>query len=346
MDETKQGLEKSAVTTQAELETLLGSLHTDPSKNSLDNLLNFFTTHEVVSKSEYARSVEEKVNMHNLLNKELRPEIKKLRTQLASHNLIYTVMKGVYQELKDVPLEEMPEATALMVDKLVKERERYEQSSLTDRLTHLPNLAYFEQSFEGEISAAQKKRKRLCLAYIDLDHFKQANDSKHQGGHATGDTLLKQFAYLARENLPKSYELCRIGGEEFAIIISDESIDPKSNEEKLEGRSAYSRLESLRKQVEKNIFKKADDGPYQHHNEQGGNVPFTISVGLVEYNGRDSMHELRKKADDALYKAKHEGRNRIEIFGEKSSILTREPKGVEPLLTRVMKAGRYILTGQ
>jgi diguanylate cyclase (GGDEF)-like protein len=158
--------------------------------------------------------------------------------------------------------------------------------TLTDTLTGLYNRRYFDFYMEKAIPLSY--RSSLVLIMVDIDHFKKLND---QYGHQCGDVALKHFSAILRKSVRKSDGYVRFGGEEFAIILPNTDLD--------EGQTF---AERMRTAVENSI------SFYQNKP-----IHFTISIG-VALHGDESVEEFIENADKALYRAKENGRNRVEIF--------------------------------
>jgi len=160
----------------------------------------------------------------------------------------------------------------------------------TDMLTGLPNRRHFLAQLEQEkarVSRAEEKSAAVLM--IDIDHFKQVNDS---WGHAAGDQVLRHLATLMREDLRKIDTVGRLGGEEFAVILPG-----------ADSAAAEIFAERLRKQVA--------ETPAIHENRT---VPVTISIGVTEIKPLDvSGGDALTRADRALYRAKECGRNRVTV---------------------------------
>ncbi len=158
----------------------------------------------------------------------------------------------------------------------------------TDELTGLWNRRCFMGRAKAEIAQAARLRRPLCLALMDADHFKHINDTH---GHAAGDAALKYLAAALRSRLRASDTIGRIGGEEFAILLPDTSLE-----------AAYALLEHIRTAVEQ--------GSLVHGDKE---LTFTVSTGVTSMpEARVSVDELLSVADAACYKAKTRGRNRTE----------------------------------
>jgi diguanylate cyclase (GGDEF)-like protein len=155
-----------------------------------------------------------------------------------------------------------------------------------DSLTGALNHASIKEVLEAEMARARRDGDQLCLAMVDIDHFKQVNDTY---GHATGDRVIKSIARLMRQNLRRSDHIGRYGGEEFAVILPRTGLA-----------DAHRRLEDLRQQFARLA---------QPH--AGGEFRVTFSAGVVEADDRASSTSVVEAADDALYQAKRGGRNRV-----------------------------------
>jgi diguanylate cyclase (GGDEF)-like protein len=167
--------------------------------------------------------------------------------------------------------------------------EKLKLLAATDELTGLWNRRCFMGRAEAEIAQAARLRRPLCLALMDADHFKHINDTF---GHAAGDAALKSLANALKSRLRASDTIGRIGGEEFAILLPDTSLE-----------TAYSVLEQIRTVIER--------GRFTHGDKE---LAFTVSTGITAMpETRVSVDELLSVADAACYTAKTRGRNRTEI---------------------------------
>ena len=186
--------------------------------------------------------------------------------------------------------------TAIRED--ITDKKRAEELSITDELTALFNRRHFNILLPQEMARAEREKKVFALMIIDVDYFKPYNDNY---GHLQGDRVLRQVARALKDTLRRASDFAfRIGGEEFAVIISAESEE-----------EAHSVAEKLRKAVE-------DLGLEHEYNPVAGRV--TISVGLRTHEcsgGQLSPPELIfRRADDALYQAKENGRNQVVRYCE------------------------------
>ena len=174
---------------------------------------------------------------------------------------------------------------------LTEANETLARLSVTDDLTKLGNRSYFDQEFRKSFQWCQRHNSGFAVAMVDADHFKRINDSY---GHEAGDICLQTLAELMRKHFRRETDrLSRFGGEEFVIFAS--------YEDKSEIRN---RLESFRKHVEKSC---SVCGEHEVH--------LTISIGLATGvpGPGDSPAEFLRQADQALYQAKQNGRNRLEV---------------------------------
>ncbi len=160
-----------------------------------------------------------------------------------------------------------------------------EKLATTDILTQAYNRVKFEEIIGSEVERAKRYDHSLSVIMFDIDHFKDVNDTY---GHVAGDYVLKKVADITRENMRKTDYLIRWGGEEFMII------SPETDLEK-----AGALAERIREVIESFSFDKA------------GKI--TVSFGVTQFNHDDTEDTFLKRADDTLYKAKTNGRNRVEV---------------------------------
>lgn len=157
-------------------------------------------------------------------------------------------------------------------------------AALSDQLTKLPNRMAYEEKAQFEVQRAQKTGSSLCIAIVDIDHFKKINDSY---GHSVGDKTLQVIAKHIRQYLPKEDFVARWGGEEFVMLLPNSNIQ-----------QAFAKVELVREKVSALPFK-----------FKGQRVTVTLSCGLSEITQKITLEEAFEKADTLLYKAKDAGRN-------------------------------------
>ncbi|XQW85048.1 GGDEF domain-containing response regulator [Thalassotalea piscium] len=165
--------------------------------------------------------------------------------------------------------------------------EKIQKAAYTDYLTELPNRRAFFQQAEGCIRRFQSIGADFCLAMIDIDFFKQVNDTF---GHDAGDQVLKVIAQRLQKHFGTGL-ISRLGGEEFIVLI--EGVDQKNLKHKLE------------------CFHQEIDELTVNYDES--RIKFTVSIGAI-INGTETLAKQMSAADDALYYVKNNGRNQIKII--------------------------------
>lgn len=162
-----------------------------------------------------------------------------------------------------------------------------------DHLTGLPNRRAFESALEGELVAAKASGEPLCVAFVDIDHFKKVNDTH---GHEAGDRVLKAVAQTLSKISNDKCHVARHGGEEFVALIRGKSLD-----------HAWQVLDDAREvMAERRLVNRANDMPF-------GKI--TFSGGVADIFAYPSHRDALKAADEALYVAKAQGRNCI-VYAE------------------------------
>ncbi|NAO29264.1 diguanylate cyclase [Pseudomonas syringae pv. dysoxyli] len=165
--------------------------------------------------------------------------------------------------------------------------EEQRQKALIDPLTGLPNRAAWGERLEQEMARWQEEKNSLLVCILDLDHFKRINDGY---GHLAGDKVLKIVANVFSKRLRANDFLARFGGEEFVMLLP--ATPPATG---------LTLLDELRAAVESCPF-----------HFKGERVTITVSIGLTAFRPGERSDTAIKRADQALYKAKENGRNRIE----------------------------------
>jgi len=161
--------------------------------------------------------------------------------------------------------------------------------AIRDGLTGLYNHRYFQDAMITETHRALRHNRTFSLLFMDLDNFKVYNDSH---GHPKGDILLRDLSEMVSERLRRSDVLARYGGEEFVVIL------PETDK-----RVAAELAEDIRQLIESHPFPGCECQP-------GGKVTISVGVATFPEDGKAPM-TIITAADDALYKAKHAGRNRV-----------------------------------
>lgn len=168
-------------------------------------------------------------------------------------------------------------------------KKELEKIASIDKLTGIYNRRMLDEILQIELDVVKRHQSELSLIILDIDYFKYVNDNF---GHLIGDETLKTMSSIITENLRSSDIFGRYGGEEFLIICTH-----------TDKNSAFVLAEKLRKIIENHDFYKIGTK--------------TISLGISSYEKNDNINSLFKKADDALYCAKNEGRNKTIIYKEK-----------------------------
>jgi diguanylate cyclase len=175
------------------------------------------------------------------------------------------------------------------LDNLRSQLDRLEREARLDPLTGIGNRAQFDRQMRAAVAHARRDHEPLCLMMIDIDHFKRFNDLY---GHQMGDQVLKLVAHQLTQVAGESREPARYGGEEFALVLPRGDLD-----------EAAMLADKLRKKVEgRKVINRRT-------HETLGQV--TLSIGVARYRAGETAAELVHRADEALYRAKAQGRNCI-----------------------------------
>ena len=204
------------------------------------------------------------------------------------------VLDEIQQNIQDIIENfDVPEDNKLdVIRKINFMYSRTKELSITDALTGLYNRRHFEASADREFLRAVRYKNNLTFAIIDIDFFKKINDTY---GHLCGDKILKDVAFIINDSFRKTDMVFRYGGEEFVVILTE-----------TDSQGAQIPLERLRERIANSEFT---------FKTQKLNV--TISIGYASnLNDAEDAVELFSFADDALYKAKENGRNRILNYKE------------------------------
>jgi diguanylate cyclase (GGDEF)-like protein/PAS domain S-box-containing protein len=175
-------------------------------------------------------------------------------------------------------------------DALIRSEANLREQSVRDPLTNLYNRRYMEETLERELLRCSRKQLPLSILMLDIDYFKRFNDTY---GHLAGDEILCEVGMLLLEHVRREDVPCRYGGDEFVVVLPDAPPDV-----------ARTRAELVRDYVQ-----------YIHiQNNELELVSVTISLGVANFptNGR-TRTEILRAADEALYRAKQEGRNRVVV---------------------------------
>jgi diguanylate cyclase (GGDEF)-like protein/PAS domain S-box-containing protein len=173
----------------------------------------------------------------------------------------------------------------------LKLREELRQQAVHDPLTSLYNRRYLDEVLPRELLLAQRRNAPLCVVVLDIDEFKKFNDAF---GHAPGDSLLREFGRVLRECLRKSDISCRIGGDEFVLVLPDSSIA-----------DTQERVEQIRKMLKELQLAHVDGRSL-------GAITLSAGIAYMPEHGITET-ELLRAADEAMYTAKQAGGDRITV---------------------------------
>ncbi|MFB2971405.1 PAS domain S-box protein [Aerosakkonema sp. BLCC-F183] len=198
-----------------------------------------------------------------------------------------TQAEGQLTQAKQILARTVSEHIAMALANL-KLRETLQHQSIRDVLTGLFNRRYLEESLEREIHRAKRKQQSLGIIMLDVDHFKQFNDTF---GHDAGDAVLRELGLLLQKQIRASDIACRYGGEELTVILPETSLE-----------DTRKRAEQLRLAV-KHLS-------VQHHGQLLGAITLSLGVAVFPDCG-NTGEEIIQAADAALYRAKKQGRDRV-----------------------------------
>ncbi len=242
------------------------------------------------------------INLGGMDGLDLTEEVKK------EHNVDVIVMTGYTEEysyesvigkgasdliFKPIRFEEL----VLRIKRVLRERQlsdgqiemmgKLKKLAITDGLTKLFNSRHFYNQLELEIDRSNRYSHALALLLLDIDYFKKYNDAY---GHLEGDKVLVRLGQAIHTCLRSMDSAYRYGGEEFTVILPE-----------TKGKEALAVAERIRAMVESESFSPRSDT----------NVPITISLGVTEFYPKEKIETFVKRADEAMYLSKEQGRNRV-----------------------------------
>ncbi|QPJ61043.1 MAG: GGDEF domain-containing protein [Candidatus Nitronauta litoralis] len=214
-------------------------------------------------------------------------DLDKLKNKIkASAQQVRTQVKDLSQEL---------ESAQAMCSNLQEQLEKSQATSIMDSLTRVLNRSAYDMRVNQVVSEFNRFEEPCVMLVVDIDHFKQVND---EHGHQAGDKALTSIAHTIKLNLREADMVFRYGGEEFVVLLPKTGIEGA----RVIAEKIRSRVASIRTHLVNDIY--ADK-------EQ--RVEITVSVGLAELKKGDTSASWFERADKALYRAKKEGRNKVEV---------------------------------
>ena len=193
-----------------------------------------------------------------------------------------------------------------------------------DSLTRLPNRRLLIDRLTLALAAGSRRQRHGALLFIDLDHFKVLNDTE---GHDVGDLLLVEVARRLRSSVREGDTVARLGGDEFVVMLED--LDEDEREAAAQAEAAAEKIRQV------------TSDPFLLH---GREHHTTLSIGIgIFHDQRDSVEDLLKHADVAMYQAKSDGRNAVRFFDPRMQSALEQRATLEGELRRVVSQGELVL---
>lgn len=209
---------------------------------------------------------------------------------LVSHLLTSTRAMQASMEVMKQQIQESKQEIIFLQERL----ERVTEEALSDALTGLTNRKGLSKAIEQALIFNNEIKSYPCLLMVDIDHFKKINDTF---GHLLGDRVIKVVGDTLKSQIKGKDTAARYGGEEFCVLLPE-----------TESKDAMKVAENIRLAVEKTRIKRSSD------NQEICRM--TISIGVARYKPNESITTLFERADNALYRSKNEGRNRVTFWGD------------------------------
>ena len=213
-----------------------------------------------------------------------------LDSEGVAHTILGITRNVSERKAADLALRETNRQLHARIDEIGRLQVALQELAVRDSLTGLYNRRYMDETLEREVSRARREGNPLSLVMLDIDYFKRVNDTY---GHQVGDEVLKMLATILLADIRAEDVACRYGGEEFLILLPNMPLD-----------TAMQRAQGWRKAVEELSVVLGNF-----------NITFTISLGVAAYpeHGK-TPDDLTRCADQALYRAKNQGRNQVTVF--------------------------------
>ena len=220
------------------------------------------------------------------------PELNPMPGPLAFMYLVIVVMVLLTSTALALRAHDMRMGLQRNKQELTQALEQIRELATRDELTGLPNRRHMTEMMQREYARALRGGMPLLLAQLDLDEFKAINDTY---GHGVGDMVLQRFAKLVGANIRGTDVLARWGGEEFVLLMANTSVQDGAQ-----------MLERVRALVASSFVEVSE----------GQSLRVTVSIGAAQLRQGDEPWQLLEQADEALYAAKHQGRNRVVWAGQ------------------------------
>ncbi|MBT5403217.1 MAG: EAL domain-containing protein, partial [Crocinitomicaceae bacterium] len=247
------------------------------------------------------------------------------KKELSAFICISSDKKLDFDESKLLQLREMADRVAVALSNAAWEEKLFQQAHY-DLLTQLPNRLYFKNRLEQELELARRNGSNMAVLFIDLDRFKNINDSL---GHMAGDKVLIQMGEMLRNCVRRSEAIARLGGDEFVVIMSE-----TESEEAVSRRAI-----KLSHRILRNMRK-----PFRLGHRE---IYITPSIGIALYpRDGDNSSDLLKNADTAMYNAKNAGRDCYKFYNKEQNENTLELLDLENHLRHAIERNELDLLYQ
>ncbi len=256
-------------------------------KDFLNKLEAFFEKNDFISIYAYYKVYKEykKIDLEKV--KEIEKRLRYLEPLKNEYDILWKIKELLQKrkQLLEKELEQFKKEIQSLKEKVIKMLNIVNLDPLTQVLSRVS----FLRSLQEALERFYKFKVKFSFCLIDVDYFKKINDTY---GHLAGDLVLRKIGEILKSSLRGKDLVGRYGGEEFGIILLD-----------IDKEEAKKVVERIRKNVEKHIFLYEDK-----------KIKVTISAGVTDVKDYDTINTLIKRADIALYKAKNNGRNRVEVL--------------------------------
>ncbi|MCG8313099.1 MAG: EAL domain-containing protein [Pseudomonadales bacterium] len=218
-------------------------------------------------------------------------------------------------------------AGVIDITQRIHAEEMIRKQALYDSLTQLPNRRFLFGRLEEELARSVRHSYYGGLLFIDLDHFKNINDSL---GHPVGDKLLLAIGQRVSSVIRDEDVLGRIGGDEFVVLLPELDID-----------------ETIAAERARNVAQKIQESFAESFLIEGYNLHVSSSIGVALYpKEKETIHDIFRQADAAMYRSKHEGRNTIRFFTKEIQVAVERKLQIQMLLPQALERKEFYLCYQ